>query len=94
MPLKSNLPWGQILTSSPVWAIVVTHACDNWGFYTLNTELPAYLKDNFGYSLEEAGEMAAIPYLILALLMIYSGRLADWLKTDGNLTTTQVHLIS
>lgn len=27
----------------PVWAIVMSHFCQNWGFYTMITMLPTYL---------------------------------------------------
>ena len=37
-------PWKQILTSIPVWAIIVSHFVDNWGFYTLLTQLPTFMK--------------------------------------------------
>ncbi|VVC93389.1 unnamed protein product [Leptidea sinapis] len=30
-------PWRAMLTSRPVWAIVVAHFAENWGFYTLLT---------------------------------------------------------
>lgn len=38
------LPWKAVLTSPPVLALTVTHFGNNWGFYTLLTELPTYLK--------------------------------------------------
>ena len=41
---KINHPWKAILTSPPVWAIVVSHFTDNWGFYTLLTQLPTFMK--------------------------------------------------
>lgn len=39
-------PWKSFLTSGPVWAIVVSHFSENWGFYTLLTQLPKFLKGN------------------------------------------------
>ena len=39
------VPWGRIFTSIPVWALVITHMAQNWGFYTLLTELPTYMKN-------------------------------------------------
>ena len=49
--LSSPLPWKQILTSLPVMAIVVAHFAENWGFYTLLTELPSFLSDVMDYDL-------------------------------------------
>ena len=37
-------PWKQIFTSTAVWAIVASHFSENWGFYTLLTQLPTFLK--------------------------------------------------
>jgi ACS family sodium-dependent inorganic phosphate cotransporter len=43
---KRNItnPWKEIFTSLPVLAIVVAHFAENWGFYTLLTQLPKFMK--------------------------------------------------
>jgi MFS transporter, ACS family, solute carrier family 17 (sodium-dependent inorganic phosphate cotransporter), other len=38
-----NPPWKAIFTSTAVWAIVASHFSENWGFYTLLTQLPTFL---------------------------------------------------
>jgi len=40
-------PWRDILTSMPVWAITCAHFCENWGFYTLLTQLPSYMNGKY-----------------------------------------------
>ena len=42
--VKSSPPWRAILTSTAVWAIAASHFSENWGFYTLLTQLPKFLK--------------------------------------------------
>lgn len=37
-------PWKAIFTSLPFYAIVASHFSENWGFYTLLTQLPTFLK--------------------------------------------------
>lgn len=37
-------PWKEIFKSPAVWAIVASHFSENWGFYTLLTNLPKFLK--------------------------------------------------
>lgn len=37
-------PWRAMLRSAPVWAIVAAHFSENWGFYTLLTLLPTFIK--------------------------------------------------
>jgi hypothetical protein len=39
-------PWGKFLMSPPVWSIVMAHFSENWGFYTLLTQLPTFMKGN------------------------------------------------
>ncbi|XP_076068444.1 sialin-like [Oratosquilla oratoria] len=36
------VPWRAIFTSMPFYAILVLHFGNNWGFYTLLTEIPTY----------------------------------------------------
>ena len=44
MTVQIPVPWAQILTSPPVWAIVIAHFCSAWGFYTMLTCMPTYFK--------------------------------------------------
>lgn len=37
-------PWKSIFKSPPVWACVSSHFCENWGFYTMLTQLPRFMK--------------------------------------------------
>lgn len=40
-PVKS-IPWRLILSKSPVWALIVSHFCHNWGTFILLTWMPTY----------------------------------------------------
>lgn len=49
MPGSSNdrkrvIPWRQIFTSKPFWALLICHCAQNWGFWTLLTQIPSYMK--------------------------------------------------
>ncbi|XP_026470914.1 sialin-like [Ctenocephalides felis] len=83
-------PWKSILRSAPVWAIVASHFSENWGFYTLLTQLPSFLRDVLNFKLEKTGFMSALPYLAMAILLQFSGQLADRCQVKGWLTTSQV----
>ena len=39
-----SVPWKSIMTSKAVWAIIVAHFAENWGFYTLLTGMPTFMK--------------------------------------------------
>lgn len=89
-PKFSEIPWKSILTSMPVWAIIVAHFCESWGFFTMFTELPSFLKDVTNLDLAKSAILSGLPYLALSLLLFVSGYLADWFQVKGILTTTQV----
>lgn len=40
-PAKS-IPWRSILSKPPVWALIVSHFCHNWGTFILLTWMPTY----------------------------------------------------
>ncbi|GFG28740.1 hypothetical protein Cfor_02987, partial [Coptotermes formosanus] len=46
--------------------------------------------DVLHFKLEKTGFMSAVPYLTMAVVLQFSGRLADWLRARGILSTTQV----
>lgn len=41
--VKRKIPWKKLLTSKPVYAITVSQYTDNWGFYTMITQMPMFL---------------------------------------------------
>ncbi|XP_056291616.1 sialin [Pseudoliparis swirei] len=75
-----RIPWRAILTSGPLWAIVVAHFSYNWTFYTLLTLLPTYMNDVLGFSIQQNGLLSALPYLGCAVMAVLSGQLADYLR--------------
>ncbi|XP_044751569.1 sialin-like isoform X2 [Coccinella septempunctata] len=87
---RIKYPWKSIFTSMPVWSIVIAHFSENWGFYTLLTQLPKYLKDILDFDLAKTGAMAALPYLAMSITLPLSGQLADWLLVKGVFNVTQV----
>ncbi|KAJ8670289.1 hypothetical protein QAD02_001548 [Eretmocerus hayati] len=74
-------PWKAMFLSPAVWAIVLAHFSENWGFYTMLTQLPTFMN---------AGIFMALPYAVMAITLQISGHLADHLRSKKILTTTQV----
>ena len=45
-PLQlAGIPWGLLLSKAPVWAIIISHFCHNWGVFILLTWMPTYYHD-------------------------------------------------
>ncbi|CAH1368173.1 hypothetical protein MTP99_009511 [Tenebrio molitor] len=89
---KRNIrhPWKRIFTSMPVLAIVVAQLTYDWGFYFLLTELPKFMKDKLNYDLDKTGVLSSLPYLVMAIMLPFSGQVADWFRKKKFFTTTQV----
>ncbi|KAL4228698.1 hypothetical protein ACF0H5_011741 [Mactra antiquata] len=83
-------PWRQILTSLPVWAIVAAHFSENWGFYTWLTELPSFMSGVLHFNMYQAGFLAAVPYLVMAIVVQVSGHFADYLRGKVQVSTEAV----
>ncbi|GLG93805.1 Putative inorganic phosphate cotransporter [Gryllus bimaculatus] len=81
-------PWRRFFTSPAYLGKLVAHFCANWGFYTLVTQMPMYLKDTLGFDLRAAGFVSALPYVVMALLLQVAGHTADWLERRQLLNTT------
>ncbi|XP_077990261.1 sialin-like [Glandiceps talaboti] len=84
----TSTPWLSIFLSVRVWAIILSHVANNWGFYTLLTCLPTYMKRILNFNLSENGLLSAIPYFLLWFIQSTGGRLADFLRERKILSTT------
>lgn len=82
------VPWGQIARSRACWAIFAGHTTFNFSFYLLLTQLPSYLRLVAGMSGEEAASAAALPYLLMLVMSIIGGVVADKLIAFRTLSNT------
>ncbi|XP_034965498.2 sialin isoform X2 [Zootoca vivipara] len=87
---QKSIPWEAILTSLPLWAIVVAHFSYNWTFYTLLTLLPTYMKEILRFDVQENGFLSALPYFGCWICIILSGQFADYLREKHNMPTVCV----
>ncbi len=83
-----QIPWGAICREPAVWAIVMAHLCNNFGFYILLLWLPSYLDHTFHVPLKDLGMMAVVPYLAAFVVGNLSGWIADGLQRRGFRMTT------
>ncbi|XP_055626995.1 sialin-like [Toxorhynchites rutilus septentrionalis] len=83
-------PWKSMLTSKAVIAMCLASFTEDWGYYTLLTGLPTFLKTVLHFDLQSSGVLSALPYLAMGILLSSAGYLADWLQIQGWLSTTQV----
>ncbi|XP_047107340.1 sialin [Schistocerca piceifrons] len=82
------LPWRHVLTSGPVWAIIIAHACSIFGYFTVINQLPTYMKYILDFKIKENGLLSSLPYLGKYLFAVAMSALADHLRQSGRLSTT------
>ncbi|MBM4195237.1 MAG: ACS family MFS transporter [Gemmatimonadetes bacterium] len=82
------IPWGKLVSTPAVWAIVVAHFCSNWSLYVLLAWLPSYFKSAFGVSLANAGILSAAPWAAYFVMANVGGVWADRLMARGRSRTS------
>jgi len=77
--LKKTPPWMLAQLAALAWC----HACANFGFFQLQSWLPAYMARDLGFTLGSSGVIAALPWFVCAFASFFSGKMADAAIRDG-----------
>lgn len=91
---RLQTPWKAIWTSLPFISLIVVHCGQNWGFWTLMTEMPSYMKLVLGVDIKANGVMSALPYLAMYLLGFPLGFMSDYILKRKWLSITVSRKIS
>lgn len=75
---EAKTPWKEISMSLPVWAILVAHSGQNWGFWTLLTEIPLFMDKILKFNIKDNSMLSALPYFTLWILSFIFGALSDF----------------
>ncbi|KAF5291403.1 hypothetical protein FQR65_LT01713 [Abscondita terminalis] len=86
----SRVPWRQLLTSLHVWAIVITHTCSVFGYFTLVNQLPTFMNDVYRVSIKKNGFLSSFPYFGKYVMAVVSSWLADYLRKSNKYSTTVI----
>ncbi|XP_072745686.1 putative inorganic phosphate cotransporter isoform X1 [Anoplolepis gracilipes] len=79
---KLRIPWKEMFTSLPMWALMIVHCGQNWGYWTLLTEMPSYMTGVMK-NIEKSGVFSALPYLAMWILSFPISWLADYSLKKG-----------
>ncbi|XP_075977974.1 putative inorganic phosphate cotransporter [Anticarsia gemmatalis] len=93
-PKKLKTPWKAIWSSIPFLSLIVLHCSQNWGYWTLMTEMPSYMKKVLNVDIKANGVMSSLPYLMVYILSFPFGFLADYLPNKKWLTVTATRKLS
>ncbi|XP_039312249.1 sialin isoform X2 [Solenopsis invicta] len=87
------IPWRALITSGPVWAIVITHACSVFSYHTIVNQLPTYMKYILHFNIKENGLLSSLPYLGKYIFALATSTLADYLRRNNKLSVTAIRKI-
>nr|CAB3477346.1 unnamed protein product [Digitaria exilis] len=85
----TSIPWKLILSKAPVWALIISHFCHNWGTFILLTWMPTYYNQVvqsypvLKFNLTESGLLCVLPWLTMAVFANVGGWIADTLVQRG-----------
>ncbi|CAG5094900.1 Similar to SLC17A5: Sialin (Homo sapiens) [Cotesia congregata] len=84
------VPWRSIFTSLPVWAIIITHGCSVFGYFTVVNQLPTYFKYILDFNIKKNGLLSSLPYIGKYVFALATSTLADYLRRTGKLSITTI----
>jgi MFS transporter, ACS family, solute carrier family 17 (sodium-dependent inorganic phosphate cotransporter), other len=72
-----STPFRAILTSVPVWAIIISQTGIDFSFYIMTTDLPKYLADVMRIDVERNGLYSSLPQVLNFFSAMAFGVLSD-----------------
>jgi ACS family sodium-dependent inorganic phosphate cotransporter len=60
--MKKKTPWLRILSSKPVWAIIVADICIQFNTNIIMNELPSYVDEVLHFNIKANGWLSSLPY--------------------------------
>lgn len=85
-----KVPWRRILTSMPVWAIVITHGASVFCYFTFVNQFPTYMKKVLHTDIKQNGILSSFPYIGKYVMALTTSYIADYIRATGKLSTTTI----
>ncbi|XP_068145044.1 putative inorganic phosphate cotransporter [Drosophila tropicalis] len=79
-------PWAQIFTSKPFLSLTVVHCTHMWGFWTLLTQIPSYLKYIYGQEIKTNALLSSLPYVVMMVMSFFFVWLSKVLANQKSLS--------
>jgi ACS family sodium-dependent inorganic phosphate cotransporter len=86
--VADGIPWRQIMSSLPVWAIIANNFTFHYALYVLMNWLPTYFEKGLNQSLHSMGFSKMLPYLVMFIFSNVGGVVADHFVTSRLLSVT------
>ncbi|XP_034104465.1 putative inorganic phosphate cotransporter isoform X1 [Drosophila nasuta] len=84
---KLHTPWLSFFTSPAFLALIIAHSANNWGFWTLLTEIPSYMKNVLGKDIKSNALLSALPYFAMFCMSFVFSAIATLLNKRNCIST-------
>ncbi|XP_063913962.1 sialin-like [Zophobas morio] len=87
---KPPIPWTKLLTSGPVWSVIMGNTCAGCTFFVAFNQLPTYMSQVLHFNIKTNGWFSSLPYLVRYLVSVLTSVAADKLKRTDKFSTTTI----
>ena len=87
---RTATPWRRIATNVPFLALIFTHCAFNWTGYLVASWLDKFFVTTYNVKYDELGVLSVLPYLMMLVVGLLGGPLADALERRRCLGATSV----
>lgn len=84
----SDVPWSSLLTSKPVWALIIAQLGHDWALFFQSSYTPTILTEQLKMTVKEAGRYGALGYFVAWVFSIFCGYLGGYLIRRRQITIT------
>ncbi|GIY13175.1 hypothetical protein CDAR_114891 [Caerostris darwini] len=90
---KPVVPWKDIFSSLPVWAVIIAHLGNAYALVLLLAEMPTYFRQVLQLDIQTDGLLSAIPYVCQIVSSAASSYIADRLRMSNKISITSIRKI-
>ncbi|GIX96271.1 hypothetical protein CDAR_277931 [Caerostris darwini] len=91
---KIDVPWKDIFTSLPMWAVAAAHFGYIFGSFMLVMEMPSFLNQILHFEVDVDGLLSSLPYIAQVFGCYISSYVADRLRKSGKFSITAIRKCS
>ncbi|ESO94022.1 hypothetical protein LOTGIDRAFT_104455, partial [Lottia gigantea] len=85
---KEDLPWKDILTSLPLWSLLIANFAVIFIFYSWISHLPQLLNSVLHMNIVNNGMTSSLPHICAATSTLFAGWLSDFLENKYKVSST------
>ena len=91
---RPPVPWKHVLTSKPFLAVVIMQSGQDWGTYTIMSDLPKYMDSVLKLPVQLNGYASSMHHITSWIFCMLMSWFSDWLVTKEHASTTFIRKLN